>query len=183
MIWNTDLVEALELEFPLRVGYYRLRRDSGGPGRWRGGVGFEKSFEVLRGAVAISHRGERHITAPWGLFGGGPGQRATSQLIRSGGAEEKFASKAELRLLPGDVLKVWTTGGGGYGDPLKRDPAGVLTDVLDGKVSVDAARDSYGVVVVERHVDEAATATERQHAAATRGKIDWTYDRGELGHE
>jgi N-methylhydantoinase B len=78
---------------------------------------------------------------------------------------------------------VWTTGGGGYGDPLKRDPAGVLNDVLDGKVSVDAARNSYGVVVVGRHVDEAATATERQHAAAVRGEIDWTYDRGELGHE
>jgi N-methylhydantoinase B len=176
-------VEALELEFPLRVGHYRLRGDSGGPGRWRGGLGFEKSFEALRGAVAISHRGERHHTAPWGLFGGGAGAMCKSRLIRADGTEELFPSKAELRLLPGDRLEVWTTGGGGHGDPLERDPARVLEDVLDGKVSTEAASESYGVVISDGTVNEAATHTRREELVAHRGAVTWTYDRGPLGHE
>jgi N-methylhydantoinase B len=176
-------VEALELEFPLRVGHYRLRRDSGGAGRWRGGLGFEKSFEALRGAVAISHRGERHHTAPWGIFGGGPGAMGKSRLIRADGTEEPFASKAELRLLPGDRLELWTTGGGGHGDPFERDPAMVLDDVVDGKVSVEAAATDYGVVIADGAVDEAATDAKRKEAVAERGPLNWTYDRGPLGRE
>jgi N-methylhydantoinase B len=176
-------VEALELEFPLRVGYYRLRQDSGGPGRYRGGLGFEKSFEALRGAVNVSHRGERHITAPWGVHGGQAGERSKSVLIRADGSVEEFPSKAELRLLPGDRLEVWTTGGGGHGDPLERDPARVLADVVDGKVSPGAADSSYGVVIADGVVDADATRTRRDGLAAERGPLNWTYDRGPLGRE
>jgi len=75
---RTFPAEAIELEFPIRIGFWKLRADSGGVGRLpRGGVGFEKRFEVLRGATRISHRGERHLTAPWGLFGGGAGAQST----------------------------------------------------------------------------------------------------------
>jgi N-methylhydantoinase B len=176
-------VEALELEFPLRIGHYRLREDSGGAGRWRGGLGFEKSFEALRGAVAISHRGERHHTAPWGIFGGGPGAQSKSRLVRADGMVEQFPSKAELRLLPGDRLEVWTTGGGGHGDPLERDPELVLADVRDRKVTREAAADAYGVVVTDQSVDAEATRVLREKLAAERGPIGWTYDRGPLGRE
>jgi N-methylhydantoinase B len=176
-------VEALELEFPLRVGSYRLRRDSGGPGRFRGGLGFEKSFEALRGTVAISHRGERNHTAPWGLFGGGAGAMAKSRIVRADGSVEHFPSKAELRLEPGDRLEVWTTGGGGHGDSLTRDPALVLADVIDQKVSPEQADEAYGVVIAGGAVDEARTRERREALAAARGPIDWTYDRGPLGHE
>jgi len=176
-------VEALELEFPLRVGYYRLRQDSGGAGRFRGGLGFEKSFEALRGDVRVSHRGERHITAPWGLFGGEAGARAKSRMIRADGTEERFASKAELVLHPCDRLELWTTGGGGHGDALDRDPELVLADVRNRKVSLRAARDTYGVVLSTGAVDDNATRTLRAELAAARGPLNWTYDRGPLGRE
>jgi N-methylhydantoinase B len=176
-------VEALELEFPLRIGYWRLRPDSGGVGKFRGGVGFEKRFEVLRGEARVSHRGERHRTAPWGLVGGGPGAMARSILRRADGTETVIPSKLEFTMLPGDELDVWTSGGGGYGDPLDRAPDLVLADVLNGKVSADAAAADYGVVIAGRTVDEVATASSRVKLRASRGPISWTYDRGPLGHE
>ncbi len=176
-------VEALELEFPLRVGYYRLRRDSGGAGRFRGGLGFEKSIEALRGAVNVSHRSERRHTAPWGLFGGAPGAMMRSHIIRAVGTVEDIPGKAELRLLPGDRIEVWTTGGGGWGDPLEREPERVLDDVLNGKLSSEAAADSYGVVLADGAVNVTATLALRKALADSRGPVSWTYDRGPLGRE
>jgi N-methylhydantoinase B len=176
-------VEALEIEFPLRVGHYRLRKDSGGAGKFRGGLGFEKSFEALRGTVSISHRGERHVTAPWGLFGGGAGATSRSRLVRADGTVETFPSKAELRLQAGDTLETWTTGGGGNGDPLTRDPDRVLADVLDLKVSAERASHHYGVVIRAESIDVEATRERRRALAAKRGAVDWIYDRGPLGRE
>jgi N-methylhydantoinase B len=176
-------VEALELETPVRVGYLRLRPDSGGPGRHRGGLGFEKRLEVLRGALRVSHRGERHYTAPWGVFGGQAGASARSLLRRADGSESRVPSKLDFTLEPGDRLDVWTTGGGGYGDPLTRDPGAVLEDVLDGKVSVEAAAERYGIVIGDGGVDEAASRELRDRLAAERGPVAWTYDRGPLGRQ
>jgi N-methylhydantoinase B len=175
--------EALELEFPIRVAYWRLRGDSGGIGRFRGGLGFEKGFEVLRGTARVSHRGERHRTAPWGLFGGGPGACSRSVLRPQGKAEIQIPSKLEFTLDPGDALDVWTTGGGGFGDPLERAPELVLADVLDRKVSLESARADYGVVIAGRAVDTVATARLRMELGAARGPITWQYDRGPLGRE
>jgi N-methylhydantoinase B len=175
--------EALELEFPIRVAYCRLRPDSGGPGRFRGGLGFEKRFEVTRGEATISHRGERHVTAPWGVLGGGPGARSRSLLRRADGAEVIIPSKLEFTMRPGDQLDVWTSGGGGYGDPFERAPELVLSDVLDRKLTVGAARESYGVVIAGREVDLEATRALRSQLAARRGRITWRYDRGPQGRE
>jgi N-methylhydantoinase B len=176
-------VEALELESPLRVGYLRLRTDSGGPGTFRGGLGFEKQLEVLRGELHVSHRGERHYTAPWGLFGGEPGTTCWSLLRRVDGGEETIPSKLDFTMRSGDRLELWTTGGGGYDDPLERDPERVLADVLDGKVSVKAAAERYGVVLADGKVDAAATKELRARLADERGPVTWTYDRGLLGKE
>jgi N-methylhydantoinase B len=176
-------VEALELEFPIRVGHYRLRPDSGGPGRFRGGLGLEKRLEMLRGEMNVSHRGERHLTAPWGLFGGHAGTTAKSVLRRADGSEVVIPSKLDFRLALGEQLDLYTSGGGGYGDPLERDPARVLDDVLDAKVSRAAAERSYGVVIAERAVDREATTALRARMAAERGPVDWIYDRGPLGKD
>jgi N-methylhydantoinase B len=176
-------IEALEMECPVRVGYRRLRRDSGGAGRFRGGVGFEKSLEVRNGSMKVSHRGERHTTAPWGLAGGGAGAMARSTLTSAGGEEMGISSKSDFVVRPGDVLKLWTTGGGGFGDPLERDPEHVLRDVVEGKVSVDAADQLYGVVVSDRAVDVVRTEERRSQIRAERGPITWNYDRGPLGRE
>jgi N-methylhydantoinase B len=176
-------IEAVELESPLRVTHYRLRVDSGGPGRHRGGLGFERGLEVLRGELRVSHRGERHRTAPWGLFGGEAGATARSLLTRADGTTLSIPSKLDFTMAPGDRLELWTTGGGGHGDPLERDPDLVLEDVLDGKVSPEAARDRYGVALRGGEVDASRTAELRQGLAAARGPIAWTYDRGPLGRE
>ena len=176
-------VEALELEFPLRIGYLRLRVDSGGVGKFRGGLGFEKRFEVLRGEARVSHRGERHRTAPWGLVGGGPGAVSRSVLRRADGTETVIPSKLEFTMQPGDELDVWTSGGGGYGDPLDRAADLVLADVLNGKVSAESAAADYGVVIAGRTVDAGATDSQRDALRSARGPISWTYDRGPLGRE
>jgi len=176
-------VEALEMEFPLRVGHYRLRRDSGGPGQYRGGLGLEKSIEVLRGQLRVSHRGERHFTAPWGLAGGGSGEMSKSILFAADGTERKIPSKIDFIMRPGDRLDLWMSGGGGYGDPLVRDPQRVLEDIRDAKVSVQAAADQYGVVVTDGQIDLSATDATRSEMRNHRGPIDWTFDRGPLGKE
>ena len=106
-----------------------------------------------------------------------------SLLLRAGGGQTRIPSKLEFKMQPGDTLDVWTSGGGGYGDPLDRPPLSVLEDVLDRKVSRESAQADYGVVIAGRTVDEEATAAQRSTLRAARGPITWTYDRGPLGRE
>ena len=139
--------EVVESTAPLRVNYLRIRRDSGGAGRWRGGCGYEKEYQCLTERTIVSHRGERHFTQPWGLAGGHPGASARSVVVRADGTEEVVPSKKTIELRRNDRLKLWTSGGGGYGDPLERPPEDVAADVLDGKVGIEAAERCYGVVM------------------------------------
>src|SRR6266850_7748218 len=125
-------VESVEMNFPIRILRARLWTDSGGPGRWRGGLGLEKVFEATTTDVTISHRGERFASAPWGLEGGGPGVSAHAFIVRKDGTREDLPSKKMIVLHPGDQLWEYIAGGAGYGDPLDRDPDLVLADVLDG---------------------------------------------------
>ena len=157
-------VESVEMNFPLRISRARLRTDSGGAGRWRGGLGLEKVFEATTTDVTISHRGERFASAPWGLEGGGPGVSAHAYIVRKDGAREDLPSKKMIVLHPGDQLWEYIAGGAGYGDPLDRDPALVLADVLDGKITSEAARAAYGVALTPEGVavDEVATKEARE---------------------
>jgi N-methylhydantoinase B len=164
-------IEAAELVAPLRIHYVRIRRDSGGAGRFRGGCGFEKEYECLNSRMTISHRGERHFTQPWGLAGGGPGASSRSIIVRTDGTEQTVPSKMNIELRQGDRLRLWTTGGGGYGNPLERSLSAVLADVVDDKISVTAARDSYGVVMDGDRVDEAKTIRLRDTLRETRPAI------------
>ena len=149
--------EAIEMSYPLRVLYYRLRCDGGGAGKMRGGTGVERALLLTDGEAVASYRSERHYTSPWGLFGGRAAPRWQTSVQRQGGDVEQVPSKARLLLSAGDVLRVLTGGGGGYGDPFERPPEAVLSDVLDGKVSRQAARESYGVVIDAETIDEAQT--------------------------
>ena len=82
----------------------------------------------------------------------------------------------------GDRVRCRVSGGAGYGDPLKRDPANVREDVIDRKISIESARDSYGVVLArDLAIDSAATDIQRATLGDVRGEISWTFDRGELG--
>ncbi|RMF92506.1 MAG: hydantoinase B/oxoprolinase family protein, partial [Nitrospinota bacterium] len=140
-------VEAIELDYPLRILRYRLWQDSGGAGKYRGGLGFEKIFQAVRGSVTISYRGERFFTQPWGLWGGLAAPCSQAKIRRQTGEEETIPSKRVFTLQEGEELHVFVSGGGGYGDPLTRDPHLVWQDVLDGKVSLLRAREDYGVVI------------------------------------
>lgn len=150
-------VEAMEMEAPIRVHRVALRRDSGGAGTLRGGLGVVREYEILQGEVSFSHRGERHFSAPAGLDNGGSGAMARSVIRRADGTEEVIASKVLTVLHKGDRVTVETAGGGGYGDPGKRDRALVQADVDNGKVSMQAAREVYGL----RDSDVAAAVRRR----------------------
>jgi N-methylhydantoinase B len=174
--------EAVEMEYPLRVRSMCLKRDSGGAGRHRGGLGMEKVFEVLEGPLEVTHRGDRHATRPYGLEGGKPGMSWSSIVTRRDGSTHKVPSRERFTLQTGEVINCVTAGGGGYGDPLTRPGRAVLDDVLDHRVSRPAALEAYGVVVDEGlHLDEAATDATRQELREARGEITWRFDRGELG--
>jgi N-methylhydantoinase B/oxoprolinase/acetone carboxylase alpha subunit len=141
--------EAMEMEAPIRVHRVALRRDSGGAGTFRGGLGVVREYEILDGDVSLSHRGERHFFSAPGLDGGHEGARAHSVIRRADGGEEVIPSKVVTTLRKGDRLVVETAGGGGYGDPLERSAGQVREDVRNGKVSEEAARTAYGLRAAE----------------------------------
>jgi N-methylhydantoinase B len=149
-------VESVEMNFPIRIPRARLWQGSGGAGKWRGGLGLEKVYEATTTDITISHRGERFSSAPWGLEGGSPGRSARAFILRKDGTREELPSKKMIVLHPGDQLWEYIAGGAGYGDPLERDPAAVLSDLLDGKI---ASTEDYGVVLTPdgTAVDEVKT--------------------------
>jgi N-methylhydantoinase B len=170
---------------PLRMVRHAVRIDSGGAGRWRGGLGLEWQFEVLRGEVTASWRGDRHFSAPWGLFGGGAGASWRLLVHRNSGEVEEIPGRSVFTIHVGERVELLGGGGGGYGDPLEREPERVRDDVLDGKVSREAAQREYGVVVRSEtaKLELRATSTLRDRLRAERGPISWTFDRGPLGRE
>src|SRR5215475_12919131 len=139
-------VEFTETRFPLVVERLGLAVDSGGPGRYRGGLGYEKHIRVLRDGYFMSIA-DRSILACWGVHGGLAG-RPFAVVIDPGGPNEREAAALaeEEPVRAGEIVRIRTTGGGGWGDPLMRDPARVAADVRDGKVSPIRAREDYGVV-------------------------------------
>jgi N-methylhydantoinase B len=139
--------EFSESRFPFVVERLGLAVDSGGPGRYRGGLGYEKHIRMLRDAHFMSIA-DRSILACWGVAGGRAG-RPFSVTIDPGGPNERevdaLADAEPVRA--GEVIRIRTTGGGGWGDPLDRPVAEVVRDLRWGKVSVAGAQSDYGVVV------------------------------------
>lgn len=131
--------EALELDAPIRVHRVALRRDSGGAGLRRGGLGIVREYEMLHGEVRFTHRGERHFIAPKGRAGGLDGATARTIINRADGRQETVPSKLVTTLRAGDRVVLETAGGGGFGEPSRREPALVGLDVADGKISERAA--------------------------------------------
>ncbi len=175
-------LEALQMDAPLRIHAFRLRGDSGGAGRFRGGLGAEKVFEARADDLVVTVRGERFFTQPWGLHGGRAGASANAWILRKDGTREEIRSKRVFTLQQGDRLHFHTPGGGGYGDPLERGAEQVLTDVLDGKVSPGQAHEAYGVVIDADtlRLDADATKTERQQRQRARRPTP-PFDHGRHG--
>lgn len=161
-------VEATEAKAPLVVVRRALRMDSGGPGKFRGGLGVEQAVETLVPAL-YSAQVERTQCPPWGLLGARAGLANSVALRRAGGeAEERFSSGkvTPRQLAEGDQWITRTGGGGGFGDPLERDPELVLSDVRAGYVSREAALAEYGVCITgeedRARLDAVATAGVRR---------------------
>jgi N-methylhydantoinase B len=173
-------VEALEMNFPLRIRRAGLWPDSGGAGSQRGGLGLAKVFEATTTDVTVAHRSERFQASPWGLHGGGPARRGHAFVLRADGTREELPSKKMLVLHPGDQLWEYVAGGAGWGDPLERDPDRVRADVDDGKVTAAVARAEYGVALTpEGDVDHDGTKGERERLREARGPVAWVFDRGD----
>ena len=156
-------VEAMEMEYPLQVLTYELVPDSGGPGRFRGGLGIRKDIRSLVPLLFSAHS-DRHKVAPWGLFGGKPGEKGRFVLYRKTGREERLASKSSgISIDKGDVLTFQTAGGGGCGPPFDRDLESVQSDYLNGKITGEKAKSEYGVVLTEEgEIDACATEKLRE---------------------
>jgi N-methylhydantoinase B len=152
-------IEDIESHLPLRVSRYELRDDAGGAGQWRGGLGSVREFAYLSDGGA-SVEGEGHEFAPWGLAGGKPGHPAELRLVRCDGSVDSLPSKVpHMKIRAGERFLCIGPDGGGYGDPLARNPERVREDVADGLLSATAALRDYGVVRTSGgDVDEAATA-------------------------
>ncbi|MFL2934714.1 MAG: hydantoinase B/oxoprolinase family protein [Thalassobaculaceae bacterium] len=126
-------VEALEMDVPIRVHKTELNTGSGGSGKFRGGLGLVREYEILHGTVIFTHRGERHSHPARGLMGGEPGGKAYSKIKRYDGKEIVIKSKTVETLRIGDRISVQTAGGGGYGRPAERPDYLKKNDVADRK--------------------------------------------------
>lgn len=174
--------EFTESRFPFRVEALQLACDSGGPGRYRGGLGYEKHLRMLRDGHFMSIA-DRSILACWGVKGGLAGQ-PFSVVIDPGGPHERevdaLADAEPVRA--GEVVRIRTTGGGGWGDPLERPVEEVVRDVRWGKVSFEGARRDYGVVLGGSDdapvVDADATGAERDRRRGERPDDAPFFDRG-----
>jgi N-methylhydantoinase B len=177
--------EFTEARFPLRVERLGLAVDSGGPGRYRGGLGYEKHLRMLRDGHFMSIA-DRSILACWGVAGGKAGGSFRVTVDPGGANEREVDALADAEpVRAGEVIRIRTTGGGGWGDPLDRPPAEVARDVRWGKVSLTGAYRDYGVVVgaADRgpQIDEIATARLREQLRAERPADPPFFDRG-LGY-
>jgi len=157
-------IESLELKSPVTIEGRMLRRDSGGAGKYRGGLGVETQVTSLVDGHLSVHNTGRKLTPPWGLWGGRAGGVAGNRPPGAAGFE---AVDMNRRWMPtGSTAAITSAGGGGWGDPLDRDPEQVRNDVVEEFVSPEAAREEYGVVL-----DPATLAVDRTATAALRAQL------------
>lgn len=140
-------IEAMELEYPLMVLHYGLVPDSCGAGKTRGGLSIRKDFKILK-PLFFSGHSDRHKIPPWGLMEGSPGECGSFKLNPETKNEQVINSKtSNLLIKKGDILRITTAGGGGFGPAIMRDPDLVLKDYSLDKISEKEAREGYGVIL------------------------------------
>jgi N-methylhydantoinase B len=144
---KTAPIEIIESEFPARVERFEMIADSGGPGRWRGGLGFARDYRILTNDVRFSMRTDKHAIAPFGIDRGLAGGKGACIVNPANEARRLPSRFGDQPLKADDVVRVERPGGGGLGDPLSRPIADVIEDVRQGYVSPERARDDYGVAL------------------------------------
>jgi N-methylhydantoinase B len=160
--YNTS-VELCEAKYPVRIRRYALNTEDGtGAGRYRGGFGVVRDYEILADDAFVYGSMGRSITPPWGMDGGGEGSTNYIQVRTNGHANWRGARVSSTDVGRGQVFSIVTGGGGGYGDPRSRPAEAVASDVADGYITTETARSAYGVVVGENGaLDVGATAAAR----------------------
>jgi N-methylhydantoinase B len=140
---HTTPIEILESEFPCRITRFTLAPDSGGAGEWRGGLAMQREYELLENATVV-RRFNKTRFPPLGLAGGKPGSRARF-VVRLGSKQElETKASARVEMKAGERFLLQSAGGGGYGDPRRRNPSALAADLAEGYVSPEAARQDYG---------------------------------------
>jgi N-methylhydantoinase B len=166
-------VELIEADLPLEVVRYELVPDSGGAGRFRGGLAWQREFRVLAERAVLTIRSDRRHHPPYGLFGGENGGASDNVVTRADAVERlPGMPMSAIAMRRGDRYRHVAAGGGGIGSPLEREPGLVLADVLDGKVGMEAAHDGYGVVLVGQPPVVDVEATVRRRETLTRARTD-----------
>jgi len=164
-------IEMIEALYPIEITEYGMVPNSGGPGKFRGAPAFVRSYRLLGDEATLIMRSDRRRFLPYGLEGGAPGTPSWN-FINPGPNRRilPVMPMDPLRLVKGDVFAHVSAGGAGRGDPLERDPAAVLDDVIEERIDIAYARAVYGVVIDARTmaVDAAVTAAARQSLAAKR---------------
>ena len=164
--------EVVEAQCPLRIESYGLREGSCGDGEFRGGLGLRRDVRVLADEASLSVLADKNIVPPFGVAGGVGGAANRFTVVRGGKTIEPSPVPGKVggfALATGDVVRMETSGGGGYGDSLARAPETVLDDVTLGYLSPDQARERYGVVIdADGDVDAIATDEQRARLRASR---------------
>lgn len=161
--------ETLEMEYPILVERVEMWRDSGGAGKWRGGVGSLRDVRMLEDGMLTARIADRSIFPPRGIGGGSPGVGGKWVINRGTDSETVLPPKiTNHRFKAGDVLTMAGSGGGGVGNPFERDQAEVLADHQEHKLSIDAAREHYGVAIVAAPGDEATARIDPEETARLR---------------
>jgi N-methylhydantoinase B len=169
-----DSVEMLERTYPLHFRSFRLLPDSGGAGRLRGGPASEVIYGPRSAPLRVFYLADYARNPAEGVLGGLPGTAAAASVIDGEGSELEVEPVGDSLLQPGQWIRGVEAGGGGYGDPLERDPEAVLHDLLERWISAKAAHDVYGVVLSEHGpggelvVDVAATRERRDTLRAAK---------------
>jgi N-methylhydantoinase B len=165
--------ELIEVETVLLVRSYRLMPDTQSAGQWRGGAAVMIELENTGTEALITARGlNRFHFRPWGVDGGAPG-RLCEVIRHPGTPEERLHGKiGVLTLQPGEAIRITSSAGGGFGDPLRRDAAAVLADIRIGLLTPEKAGHDYGILLTEDgELDHAATTAQRERIASARAPL------------
>ena len=165
-----DSAEVIEQKYPLLIRSLRLMQDSGGAGCFRGGPAGEIVYGPLHDSMTVAYFAEMHEDPAQGTRGGAPGQCSRAAKINQDGSEQALPPIGIVELQPGEWIIGLESGGGGYGNPLERDPGRVLSDVIEGWVSPRHATDTYGVVLT-RAVESASLAVDAQATNVLRRQL------------
>jgi N-methylhydantoinase B len=160
---KTAPVEIIESEFPTRIERFEMIPDSGGAGRWRGGLGFARDYRILTDEVRFSMRTDKHAIEPFGSDNGLPGGKGSCIVNPGADKAKRLPSRfGDQRLSKGDLLRIERPGGGGLGNPLDRAAEQVLEDVRQGYVSVARAKSDYKVSISHSDTEPCLNLPETQ---------------------